>query len=107
MRTRRSLLVAAALGALAPVLAPPALAQRLEPNPFSRQYQGPPEEQPQILSVREIIERLPRQLGPGRVIGQPYLQSDGRRPVYVVNWLSPDGRSRDVVVDATNGRVLR
>lgn len=107
MRTRRSLLVAAAFGALAPVAAQPALAQ-LEPNQFSRQYQGPrDEQQTQILSVREIIERLPRQLGPGRVIGQPYLQSDGRRPVYVVNWLSPDGRSRDVVVDAINGRVLR
>ncbi|MBI1186923.1 MAG: hypothetical protein GC206_06250 [Alphaproteobacteria bacterium] len=107
MRTRRSLLVAAALCALAPVAAQPALAQRLEPNQFSRQYQGPQEERPEVLSVRDVIERLPRQLGPGRVIGQPYLQSNGRRPVYVVNWLSPDGRSRDVVVDATNGRVLR
>jgi len=104
MRTRRHLLLAAAaFAALTPIAAAPALAQRLEPNQFSREYQGRRDAEPRVLTAREVINRVQRDRG-GEPIGR--VEYDANRRVYIMIWRTPDGRSGRIVVDAVSGRVV-
>jgi uncharacterized membrane protein YkoI len=59
-----------------------------------------------ILSVRDIIAAVRRELGAGDVIGSPRLEEGGGRSSYIVRWRRPNGVVVDVRVDARSGRVI-
>lgn len=93
MKFRAILLAAAAFAAMLPAL--PAAAQSLRPAIWEPAQYG-------VLGVRDIIQAVRAQLGPGDVIGVPILQG----AVYIVRWRRADGVVMDVRVDARSGRVI-
>jgi hypothetical protein len=101
MKTREILLAAVALATLA--LPAGSWAQDGRPPWLLAQSQG---REGNILSVREIIAEVHRQLGEGDVIGLPQFEDNGGRPSYKVRWRRPDGVVLDIRVDARSGRVI-
>lgn len=56
-----------------------------------------------ILSVREVAERVRERAGGGEMVSAR-LERDGR-PFYVIRWRMPNGDYRDFTVDAVSGSV--
>ncbi|MGE0047177.1 MAG: PepSY domain-containing protein [Hyphomonadaceae bacterium] len=101
MTARTILLAAAAFAALAlPALPAAAQSVRADHPWIEAQYGG--RRGDDGLSVREIIQAVRAQLGPGDVIGAPVR----RGGVYFVRWRRADGVVMDVTVDAQSGRIV-
>jgi uncharacterized membrane protein YkoI len=58
----------------------------------------------QALPLAEILARLPADLA-GQLL-EAELEEEHGRPVYELEWLTPDGRVLELEVDARDGRVL-
>ena len=105
----RSLLAAVALVALTAV---PALAQ-----PGGRGRGGPPDlgstfsphearnavEQGRHVPLRDIINEIQNRY-PGRMLGAELER--GEPSIYVIDWLTPDGRKLRIRANAENGAIL-
>ena len=58
----------------------------------------------QALPLAEILARLPADLA-GQLL-EAELEEEHGRPVYELDWLTPDGRVLELEVDARDGTVL-
>lgn len=57
-----------------------------------------------VLPLAEILARLPPDLD-GRLL-EAELEEEHGRPVYELEWLTPDGRVLEIEIDARDGTLL-
>lgn len=58
----------------------------------------------QVMTLREIVRRV-QASEPGELLDAQLVQA-GSRAIYVILWLTPDGRRLQLDVDAQTGRIL-
>lgn len=58
----------------------------------------------QVMPLREIVRRV-QSSEPGELLDAQLVQA-GNRAIYVILWLTPDGRRLQLDVDAQTGRIL-
>lgn len=58
----------------------------------------------QVMPLREIVRRV-QASEPGELLDAQLVQAGGRS-IYVILWLTPDGRRLELDVDAQTGRIL-
>ncbi len=58
----------------------------------------------QVMPLREIVRRV-QSSEPGELLDAQLVQAGGRA-IYVILWLTPDGRRLQIDVDAQTGRIL-
>lgn len=101
--TSRMNWTAALLSGAALLLAAGAQAQT---PPFgSGFFADSPREAQRVVPLRQVEAAIRRQ-EPGEMLDAALVSGPGGRQVYVIKWLSADGRRIDFEVDATSGQIL-